>query len=138
MNYNLLKFNHLNFRYDLIIGTSDKGASVDEFNCPKYKHLLIMFGGLQGLEAAIENDPVLHVDDPQLLFDQYLNTLPNQGSKTIRTEEAILVSLAALRSKLNPEGKCAEFKEFSEHSSETVTHCLSEKIDSGDDMSRFD
>ncbi|XP_018564255.1 putative methyltransferase C9orf114 [Anoplophora glabripennis] len=125
--------------YDLIIGTSDKGTSVDEFNCPKYKHLLIMFGGLQGLEAAIENDPVLQVDDPQLLFDQYLNTLPNQGSKTLRTEEAILVSLAALRSKLNPEGKCAEFKGFSEDVSETVPIDSGDKqVDSGDDMSRFD
>lgn len=92
----------LKFRYDITIGTSDKGAPVDEFDCPPYKHLLVLFGGLQGLEAALENDDTLNLDDPSLLFDHYLNTLPGQGSRTIRTEEAILVSLAALRPKLNP------------------------------------
>lgn len=60
-----------------------------------------MFGGLQGLEAALECDEVLNADDPSLLFDHYLNTLPDQGSRTIRTEEAILITLAALRPKLN-------------------------------------
>ncbi|KAK9744588.1 putative RNA methyltransferase [Popillia japonica] len=86
--------------YDLLIGTSDKGISVDEFECSSYKHLLIAFGGLNGLEAAVENDDVLKIDDPQLLFDHYLNTLPDQGSRTIRTEEAVLISLAALRPKI--------------------------------------
>ncbi|XP_050293511.1 putative methyltransferase C9orf114 [Anthonomus grandis grandis] len=97
--------------YDLTIGTSDKGTSVDDFECPKFKHLLIMFGGVKGLEAALENDGVLDADDPSLLFDSYLNTLPEQGSKTIRTEEAILISLAALRPKLNPEYRSRNFDE---------------------------
>ncbi|EEZ97573.1 putative methyltransferase C9orf114 homolog [Tribolium castaneum] len=87
--------------YDLTIGTSDKGTSVDEFKCPTFKHVLVVFGGVQGLELALESDSVLNVDDPKFLFDHYLNTLPNQGSKTIRTEEAILVTLAALRPKFN-------------------------------------
>lgn len=52
------------------------------------------------MEVALENDTVLDVDDPALIFDHYLNTLPKQGSKTIRTEEAVLVTLAALRPKL--------------------------------------
>lgn len=73
---------------------------MDEFECSSYKHLLIAFGGLNGLEAAVENDDVLKIDDPQLLFDHYLNTLPDQGSRTIRTEEAVLISLAALRPKI--------------------------------------
>lgn len=78
---------------------------MDEFECPAYNHLLIMFGGLQGLEAALENDDNLNVEDPSLLFDHYLNTLPDQGSRTIRTEEAILISLTALKPKLNPVNK---------------------------------
>ncbi|KAJ8983803.1 hypothetical protein NQ317_008929 [Molorchus minor] len=98
--------------YDVIVGTSDKGTSVDEFTCPTYKHILIMFGGLHGLEFAVENDSVLEVDNPELLFDFYLNMLPDQGSKTIRTEEAILISLAALRPKLNSEEKCAPLEEM--------------------------
>lgn len=87
--------------YDLTIGTSDKGSSIDEINeFPQYNHLLIVFGGVNGLELGVENDPKLKISDPKLLFDYYVNTLPNQGSKTIRTEEAILISLAAIRPKL--------------------------------------
>ena len=90
--------------YDFSIGTSDKGTSID--NVPPYSlsydHALIVFGGLLGLEAATELDPNLDIDDPTLLFNQYLNTCPEQGSRTIRTEEAILISLAELRKKLVP------------------------------------
>lgn len=90
--------------YDLSIGTSDKGSSIDDIfpNNLNYNHALIVFGGLSGLEAAIEQDPNLDSNDPALLFNEYLNTCPGQGSKTIRTEEAILVSLAELRKKLAP------------------------------------
>ncbi|XP_044018093.1 putative methyltransferase C9orf114 homolog, partial [Aphidius gifuensis] len=90
--------------YDLSIGTSDKGKSVKSVpeKSLKYTHGLIVFGGLNGIEAALENDPKLVVDDPSLVFDQYLNTRSNQGSKTIRTEEALLISLEALDSKFNP------------------------------------
>ena len=31
------------------------------------------------------------------MFDVWVNTCPGQGSRTIRTEEAVLVSLAALQ-----------------------------------------
>lgn len=34
------------------------------------------------------------------LFHFYVNTCPQQGSRTIRTEEAILISLSCLREKL--------------------------------------
>ncbi|CAL7940704.1 unnamed protein product [Xylocopa violacea] len=90
--------------YDLTIGTSDKGNSIDDIKSKSinYHHALIVFGGLCGLEAAVENDPNLNVDDPSLIFHQYLNTCPEQGSRTIRTEEAILISLAELRTKLCP------------------------------------
>ena len=53
-------------------------------NAPR--HLLIMLGGLAGLEAAVDNDTSLDVSEPRELFDAYLNTCPNQGSRTIRTE----------------------------------------------------
>jgi len=92
--------------YDLTVGTSERGTSVD--NCilrkeenQKFKHLLIVFGGVKGLEVALKQDQDLsEIDDPSILFDVYLNTCPKQGSRTIRTEEAILVSLAALRPKI--------------------------------------
>ncbi|KAK0161419.1 hypothetical protein PV327_009890 [Microctonus hyperodae] len=88
--------------YDLTIGTSDKGASIDDVSDKslKYNHALIVFGGLAGLEAALDADPYLKVDDPTLVFHKYLNICPEQGSRTIRTEEAILLSLSELRTKL--------------------------------------
>jgi len=88
--------------YDLTIGTSNKGTSIDEIEAKslEYCHCLIVFGGLAGLEAAIDVDPHLDVDDPSLVFDKYVNTCPQQGSRTIRTEEAILLTLAELRTKL--------------------------------------
>ncbi|KAK0091040.1 hypothetical protein PV326_003839 [Microctonus aethiopoides] len=88
--------------YDLTIGTSDKGTSIDHVpdKSLKYNHALIVFGGLSGLEAALDVDPHLKVDDPTLVFHQYFNTCPEQGSRTIRTEEAILLSLSELRTKL--------------------------------------
>lgn len=97
--------------YDLTIGTSDKGEKVQEVGRKslKFNHLLIVFGGLYGLESAVENDDVLTADDPSLLFDHYFNVVPNQGSRTVRTEEAVLISLAALSEKLEPIDKPKEF-----------------------------
>ncbi|XP_023231341.1 putative methyltransferase C9orf114 homolog [Centruroides sculpturatus] len=86
--------------YDIIVGTSDKGDNVDKVKLSPFKHMLVVFGGLGGIEASIESDEMLKVEDPRFLFHYYLNTCPDQGSRTIRTEEAILVSLAALRPKI--------------------------------------
>lgn len=38
------------------------------------------------MEASVDTDQNLEVTDPSVLFDLYLNTCPNQGSRTIRTE----------------------------------------------------
>ncbi|XP_036607014.1 putative methyltransferase C9orf114 homolog [Trichosurus vulpecula] len=84
--------------YDLTIGTSERGEDLASVQLPNFSHALVVFGGLQGLEAGVEADPNLEVTDPSVLFDFYLNTCPGQGSRTIRTEEAILISLATLRS----------------------------------------
>lgn len=76
--------------YDLTIGTSERGSNIDKTlkRIPKqFNHLLIVFGGLKGLEASLESDESLsNVNDPKDLFDYYLNTCPDQGSNTIRTE----------------------------------------------------
>lgn len=90
----------------MTVGTSERGTNVDTCTLrkeenQKFKHLLIVFGGVRGLEAALKQDQELNeIDDPSVMFDIYLNTCPKQGSRTIRTEEAILVSLAALRPKI--------------------------------------
>lgn len=90
--------------YDLSIGTSERGDKIDDIPQKgfQYNHAIVVFGGLEGLEAALDNDDILTVDDPALVFDHYLNTCPDQGSRTIRTEEAIFISLAGLRTKLLP------------------------------------
>ena len=48
--------------------------------------MLVVFGGLAGLETIVDADENLHINDASLLFHHYLNTCPNQGSNTIRTE----------------------------------------------------
>ncbi|XP_052671724.1 uncharacterized protein LOC128154729 [Harpia harpyja] len=99
--------------YDLSIGTSERGSSVDQAALPSFRHALVVFGGLEGLEAGLDVDPNLDVTDPSVLFDFYLNTCPSQGSRTIRTEEALLISLSALRPHINeavktPSDSCGE------------------------------
>ncbi|CAF1201069.1 unnamed protein product [Adineta ricciae] len=86
-------------KYDLVIGTSERGTSYDKITeFPRFRHALIVFGGLQGLEKAFaqEEDSMT----AEQLFHFYLNTCPQQGSRTIRTEEAILITLSCLRDKL--------------------------------------
>ncbi|EPY84356.1 hypothetical protein CB1_000482007 [Camelus ferus] len=86
--------------YDLTIGTSERGSDVASAQVPNLRHALVMFGGLQGLEAGMDADPNLEVAEPSVLFDLCINTCPSQGSRTIHTEEAILISLATLQPSL--------------------------------------
>ncbi|CAL9197386.1 unnamed protein product [Musa hybrid cultivar] len=81
--------------YDHIIGTSEHGLVVasSELVIPSFRHLLIVFGGLGGLEENIEEDNNLKGKNVHDVFNSYLNTCPLQGSRTIRTEEAIFISL---------------------------------------------
>lgn len=67
--------------YDLTVGTSDKGTNIHsvESKSMKFNHALVVYGGVLGLGAALENDEDLNVDDPSLLFDEYINVAPNQG-----------------------------------------------------------
>lgn len=71
--------------YDVTVGTSDKGEDVHqvEKKSMKFKHMLIVFGGLFGLENAVENDEDMTVEDPSLLFDHYFNVVPQQGDDSI-------------------------------------------------------
>uniref|UniRef100_A0A3N7FL95 Uncharacterized protein n=1 Tax=Populus trichocarpa TaxID=3694 RepID=A0A3N7FL95_POPTR len=75
--------------YDLLIGTSEHGLIINssELSLPTFRHLLIAFGGLAGLEESIEEDSNLKGKDVREVLDSYLNTCPHQGSRTIRTEQ---------------------------------------------------
>ncbi|KAK4266380.1 hypothetical protein QN277_027314 [Acacia crassicarpa] len=85
--------------YDHIIGTSEHGQIIksSDLKIPSFRHLLIAFGGLAGLEECIEEDDRLKGKNAGDVFHSYLNTCPHQGSRTIRTEEAIFISLQYLQ-----------------------------------------
>lgn len=62
--------------------------------------MLLVFGGVAGLEAAARADEELAglgVEDPGTLFEYWVNVCPGQGSRTIRTEEALWLGLMGLR-----------------------------------------
>jgi predicted SPOUT superfamily RNA methylase MTH1 len=91
--------------YSLFSGTSNKSESSTATTAKapnSFKHLLIVFGGQAGIEPAVANDPVLAAKglDKSMaseLFDAWVNLVPRQGSRTIRTEEAVTIGLAALK-----------------------------------------
>mmetsp|Transcript_4392 Transcript_4392/g.5414 ORF Transcript_4392/g.5414 Transcript_4392/m.5414 type:complete len:190 (-) Transcript_4392:66-635(-) len=83
--------------YDIKIGTSERGEDISDLQeFPEFKHLLIVFGGVKGLEESVASDNNIDNEDPSVLFDHYLNVCPNQGSRTIRTEEAMLMALSCI------------------------------------------
>lgn len=124
--------------YDLTIGTSDKGTPLEDLpeNDVKYNHSLIVFGGLHGIEAALESDEHLQVEEASLLFNHYVNVLPNQGSRTIRTEEAILIAMSSLRTKLKANNEPMVFKDTGIAVSSSFPQADMNRTDS--DLSRFD
>ena len=102
--------------YDLTIGTSERGVPVSNLNdassskgsVPEFSHLLIIFGGVAGLEVAVKADEELKklgVKSPEALFDHWVNLCPGQGSRTIRTEEAVWLGLMGLRNLVVNRGK---------------------------------
>ncbi|KAK3617888.1 hypothetical protein LTR56_024987 [Elasticomyces elasticus] len=93
--------------YDVSIGTSERGhpaqsiltPGMDGYIEPTWKHLLVVFGGVAGLEAAFSADAELQragVPAVKALFDTWVNLVPSQGSRTIRTEEAVWIGLTTL------------------------------------------
>lgn len=93
--------------YDLKIGTSERGRHSLESKkfkiAQKYKHCLIVFGGVAGIEESVDADETIKISGSECgkLFDQWINVCPFQGSRTIRTEEAVLITLAKLSPLLN-------------------------------------
>lgn len=81
--------------YDVTIGTSERGNIIHNLvdELPEFSHLLIMFGGLGGLETSIDADQDLKCtgEEADSLFDLWINTCPGQGSRTIRTEVCLNV-----------------------------------------------
>lgn len=109
--------------YDLRVGTSERGdVSIDD---PKFclrkkrgakwrheggggdgedddehrfNHLIVVFGGVAGIEESVDADESMTLpgEDSRKLFDVWVNICPYQGSRTIRSEEAVFIALARL------------------------------------------
>ena len=103
--------------YDITIGTSERGVPLSSLTSPKksknnsipeFAHMMIVFGGVAGLEVAFRADKELEglgVKSPESLFDHWVNLCPGQGSRTIRTEEAVWLGLMGLRETVLRRGK---------------------------------
>lgn len=88
--------------YDLKVGTSERGSieGADTLQLRAFNHAVVVFGGPQGLEECWRLDrgrKSAEGGDVASLCDAWLNTCPGQGSRTIRTEEALLISLSYLQ-----------------------------------------
>lgn len=103
--------------YTFAIGTSERGVPltsvIPDAIAPRNRpashekklpdaceHLLVVFGGVAGLEPVVANDPELGVlgkESAHEAFDYWVNLVQGQGSRTIRTEEAIEIGLAGLK-----------------------------------------
>lgn len=110
--------------YDLKIGTSERGdLSVDDHDFFKkmknkiqstldakssptstssssssFQHAVIVLGGVAGIEECVDADETIGISgtDSSSLFDLWINICEYQGSRTIRTEEAVLIGLSRL------------------------------------------
>ncbi|KAI9857684.1 MAG: hypothetical protein M1813_008105 [Trichoglossum hirsutum] len=92
--------------YTLSVGTSERGRPLPYYTAThserRPQHVLVAFGGLAGLEAAVGGDEELArlgvaAEDAESVFDWWIDVCPGQGSRTIRTEEAIWLALGGLR-----------------------------------------
>lgn len=89
--------------YDLRLGAAEQGASLFASETRailrrEYSHAVLVFGGADGLQGAVEADTSLRGSlDSCGLFDALVNTIPDQGVRTVHTDEAVLLSLAALQ-----------------------------------------
>jgi hypothetical protein len=85
--------------YDLVVATSKNGTPLtqvaDELakRWKKSRRVLVSFGApTQGLQEIVAQEK-LRLDE---VADFTVNTIPDQGTETVRTEEAIYASLALL------------------------------------------
>lgn len=103
--------------YDVTFGTSERGVPLSalthppapaESKIPEFNHMLIAFGGVAGLEAALKADTELSsmgVQKAEELFDFWIDLCPGQGSRTVRTEEAVWLGLMGLRDVVLTKGR---------------------------------
>jgi len=85
--------------FDSVIATSRRGVNFGEVSCElkqkleKTRSLLVAFGApTQGLYEIAEQESV----KLESIIDYVINTIPNQATETVRTEEALYATLSLL------------------------------------------
>jgi len=85
--------------YDLVVATSKMGTSIQQVmddlsvRYKKARSVLVAFGSpSRGLQEIVSRENL----SLEKIADFTVNTIPNQGTETVRTEEAIYSSLALL------------------------------------------
>jgi len=161
--------------YDYKIGTSERGTiSVDEANFHEkamqtlkglsspstntvtkekgalFEHAIIVFGGVAGIEECVDADESITLagNDSKTLFDMWVNVCQYQGSRTIRTEEAVFIGLSRLRPFLFPahneiisKGNCGKNRNVGLQQQQVNVHFSDEEMsdeDSAEDSSKED
>ncbi|RAL58399.1 hypothetical protein DID88_006390 [Monilinia fructigena] len=92
--YNVRRAGCLSGVFTECVDVQDLYGEDEEQKVGKFKHLLVVFGGVAGLEVALKNDEELQklgVTEAKDVFDRWINVCPGQGSRTIRTEEAVWI-----------------------------------------------
>jgi predicted SPOUT superfamily RNA methylase MTH1 len=124
--------------YDLKIGTSERGSQTVEsktYSIPAYQHAIIVFGGVAGIEECVDADESIMISGSKshTMFDQWVNICPFQGSRTIRTEEAVMITLAKLGSMLSSNASNGALNTDETPSSNRRKEETNVKIDLSDD-----
>ncbi|VDO53587.1 unnamed protein product [Haemonchus placei] len=85
-------------KYDVIIGTSPRGEPVT--NMYLNTRVLLVFGGVSGVDAALEAEEALSETRAEEAFDRLVNSLPNKGTNSERVEENVFITLAEVTMRL--------------------------------------
>ncbi|EYC33883.1 hypothetical protein Y032_0001g141 [Ancylostoma ceylanicum] len=89
-------------KFDVIIGTSPRGEPVSNMyvNTLNDVHVLLVFGGVAGVDAALEAEEALAETRAEEAFDRLINSLPFKGTNSERVEENVFVTLAEVTMRL--------------------------------------
>ncbi|KAK6022521.1 hypothetical protein OSTOST_11780, partial [Ostertagia ostertagi] len=89
-------------KFDVIIGTSPRGEPVTNMflNTLNDIQVLLVFGGVSGVDAALEAEEALTETRAEEAFDRLVNSLPNKGTNSERVEENVFITLAEVTMRL--------------------------------------
>ncbi|KAI8831756.1 hypothetical protein BJ741DRAFT_536579 [Chytriomyces cf. hyalinus JEL632] len=88
-----------------IVASADEADEADgEASIPKpFKHMMVVFGGAKGIEYSVGADEDVRAgeDECEQLFSYFVRPLASQGSRRLRTEEAVLITMTSIRNALD-------------------------------------